>query len=169
MTKWTSILNTDITQRSSPESLVEYRVTKSSSCTPGKCMSLSGMSGPTQHWELDLGFVFLKYWRQVRCTLSHIRVCFVPCYFSLFLTFHSTFSFFSIVFLIKYRIVPSTSHWSFEFWLLWFLLSMSCIQPDVLLCPHLPFLFHPHQPGSVLPPPRSNLHTLWEKEVPPMS
>lgn len=81
-----------------------------------------------------------------------------------FLTFCSIFFPSFSLFLVKCRNVPSATHCSFEFWLLQFLLSVSDVQPDVVLCLHFldSVLFtSPLVSSSSTPPPT---FTLSEKK-----
>lgn len=50
------------------------------------------------------------------------------------------------MFLVKCRNVPSATHWSFAFWLVQFLLSVSDVQPDVFSIGIFPILFRWHRP-----------------------
>lgn len=94
-----------------------------------------------------------------------------------FLTFQPTFLFcfvFPIVFPIQCRVFPSRRSLRFvNVWLLRFLLSVSDVQPDVVLS-IFQLLFHPHWPPPPKPVPFSppiphcNLHphVLPERESP---
>lgn len=98
-------------RRNTPESSVGLEVTRSTSCP--RDAGDGELQGPHTTPRTGPPFCLSKSrsWSQLKCTLSNIRVCLVPGYFSLFcLTCSISFFFSLIVFLVKCRNVPSATH-----------------------------------------------------------